>query len=123
MDEVKVLDTYALCEILQANPKFLHYSEENIVIPDLILVEFYDVIMRNYNEEIADLWFNKFLNYSVNIPIENLIKAVKFRRKYAKKNLSFFDAAGYIYALENNYKFVTGDKEFEHLENVEFLKK
>ena len=37
--------------------------------------------------------------------------------------ISFFDAVGYVYSRENNYKFVTGDKEFEKLPNVQFMKK
>jgi len=49
-----------------------------------------------------------------------LIKIEKKENK--KKNLSFFDCAGYIFARENNYKFVTGDKEFENLPNVEYIK-
>ena len=40
-----------------------------------------------------------------------------------KQNMSFFDCVGYVYARENNIKFVTGDKEFEKKEGVLFIKK
>jgi predicted nucleic acid-binding protein len=47
---------------------------------------------------------------------------MKFRKKNKKRNLSYADCIGYIYALKNNLIFLTGDKEFEDLKNVEFVK-
>ncbi len=121
--DVKFLDTYALWEILSGNSKFTHYFEEDFVINDLILAEFYGIILREFNEQTANYWALKLRSYSQQVSISTLIKAVKFRRSNPKKNLSFFDAVGYIFARENNYIFVTGDKEFEHLQGVEFVKK
>ena len=46
-----------------------------------------------------------------------------FKVDNAKKNVSFFDAVGYIYSRENRLLFVTGDKEFKNLEGVEFITK
>jgi predicted nucleic acid-binding protein len=123
MDGIKVLDTYVLWEIAMGNPKFIKYLDSNFLISDLILSEFYGIILREFNEQTANYWVLKFKCYSQQISLSILLKAVKFRREHAKKNLSFFDAAGYIFAKENNYMFVTGDKEFETLPNVEFIKK
>jgi predicted nucleic acid-binding protein len=58
----------------------------------------------------------------VPVPKDILIKAVKFRHSNKKKDLSFFDCVGYMFAVENNYKFLTGDKEFKDLGNVIFIK-
>jgi hypothetical protein len=52
-----------------------------------------------------------------------MIKGLKFREMNKKDNLSIFDAWGYIFARENNYTFVTGDKAFENREGVEYIKK
>ncbi len=123
MDEIKCLDTYALIEIKLGNPKFKDYADFNFVIPDLTLAEFYSVIFREEGEEIADYWFKKIEKYSISVEKEILIEAVKFRQKHKKSNLSFFDAVGYIFSLKKGYKFVTGDKEFEKLKGVEFVKK
>lgn len=57
------------------------------------------------------------------VSLSTLIKAMQFRVDARKNDISFFDAVGYIFALENNYPFVTGDKEFEHMKGVEFIKK
>ena len=54
---------------------------------------------------------------------EDVLKeAIKFRKKNKSKNLSYTDCIGYIYALKNNLMFLTGDKEFKDLKNVEFVK-
>ena len=123
MDEVKCLDTYALVEIKLGNPKFKDYLKSNFIIVDLILAEFYSVLLREENEDVADYWFKKLEGYSVSVNKEILIEAVKFRHKHKKSKISFFDAVCYIFALKKGYKFVTGDKEFENLDNVEFKKK
>ncbi len=124
MDKVKrCLDTYALVEIKLGNSKFTHFFKSPFVINDITLAEFYSVVLREEGEEKADYWFKKLERYSVSVSREILIEAVKFRYKHKKSRISFFDAVGYIFALRNGYKFVTGDKEFEGLNNVEFKKK
>ena len=119
----KCLDTYILIEIYLGNEKFFEYLNIEFVITDLTLAEFYGVLLRNYGEEDANLWFEKLEKYSV--PIEKWIlkEAVKFRHENRKTGISFFDAVGYIFALKNGYKFATGDKEFETMNNVEFKRK
>ena len=123
MDKLKYLDTYALIEISKENSSFSEYVNSSIIISDITLAEFYYVVLREEGEPVADYWFKKFEGYSFPVSKEVLIESVKFRQKNKAKNLSFFDAVGYIYALNNNALFVTGDKEFEHMINVEFKKK
>ena len=117
------MDTYALVEIANKNPKFAKYVNIDFVISDLILAEFYAVLLREEGEAVADYWFKKLEDYSVVADKEILREAVKFRQKHKKQGISFFDAAGYIFALKNGFKFVTGDKEFENFSNVELRKK
>jgi len=124
MDEIKrCLDTYALMEIYLGNEKFAGYLNVEFVINDLTLAEFYGVLLKEYGEGEAELWFKKLERYSVQVSKKILIEAIKFRHVNKKQNLSFFDAAGYVFSVKNNYHFVTGDKEFEGMPNVEFKKK
>ena len=116
-------DTYALVEIAKDNPKFTHYNKREFVVTDLTLAEFYNIMMRDFNEQTADYWYRKMSPNSQSVAKELLVEAVKFRRKNKAKNFSFFDAVGYVYAKKNNYKFLTGDRAFEGLSNVEFVKK
>lgn len=119
----RCLDTYALVEIAKGNPKFTDYVNSNFVLTDLTLAEFYLVLLREDGEKVADYWFKKLERYSLSISKEILIEAVKFRYENRKSNISFFDAVGYVFSLKNGYYFVTGDKEFENLPNVDFRKK
>ena len=56
--------------------------------------------------------------------LEKILKnAMKFRLRLQreKEKISYVDAIGYQYALENNLKFVTSDPAFKKLENAEFI--
>jgi len=121
--DVKCLDTYALAEIYEGNPKFAEYEENKFIIAELTLAEFYGILLRDKDEQTAELWYNKLAAYSYPVPKEILRAAIKFKHKHRKSGISFFDAAGYVFALHNKMKFVTGDKEFEKFDNVEFKKK
>ena len=124
MDEiVKCLDTYALVEIFNGNPKFADYLDKEFVITDLTLAEFYLVLLKKYDEKTAEYWFKRYSNYSVRVDKLILKEAVKFRYEHKKSGISFFDAVGYLFSIKERYIFVTGDKEFENFENVEFKKK
>ena len=119
---MKCLDTYPLIEIALGNEKFASLLNEDVIITDTTIAEFYYVILQRYDFSTADFWYKKFAPYCASVNREILIKAVKFRYANKKKDLSFFDCVGYIFAIENNHKFLTGDKEFKNLENVEFIK-
>jgi len=118
---VKYIDTYALVEIADGNPKFVPLLQEKIVVNDITLAEFYFILYREYGLPTAEYWRKK-LDYCTQPVARNvLLQAVRFRYDHKKSNLSFFDCVGYIFAQSNNVQFVTGDKEFKHLEGVEFI--
>lgn len=118
---MKCLDTYPLIEIAVGNEKFASLLNEDIVITDITIAEFYYVILRKYDVATADFWYRKFSPYCVPVTKEILIKAVKFRQSNKKLDLSFFDCVGYIFAMENNYKFLTGGEEFKGFNNVVYI--
>ena len=117
------LDTYALVEIAEGNPKFTFLIEEKVIIPGTTLAEFYWVLLKDKGKEDADVWYEKLLNLCVDVSVKTLIKAQSFRHDNRKKDVSFFDCVGYIFSKENNYIFVTGDKEFKNIEGVRHITK
>ncbi len=119
----KCMDTYALVEIAEGNPKFTPYLKANFIITDLTLAEFFGVLLRDKNEELAYYWYEIFEPYSEPVEKTILIEAIKFRYEHKKTDISFFDAVGYVYSVSKGCLFVTGDKEFENFKNVEFMKK
>lgn len=117
------LDTYALIEIRRGNPKFLDLMNQEFAITDLTMAEFYSILYRQDEESAAIEWNNKLHAYCRAVSKEILIKALKYRIDNKKEDLSIFDCIGYLYSLENNLKFVTGDKEFKNKESVLFIQK
>ncbi len=47
---------------------------------------------------------------------------MQFRLKWKDRKVSIPDCIGYVMAKNLDIKFLTGDKEFEGLDNVEFVK-
>ncbi|MEK6934846.1 MAG: PIN domain-containing protein [Nanoarchaeota archaeon] len=117
------LDTYALIEIAEGNPKFSFLLKGEFIIPSTTLAEFYWVLLRDKGNEEANYWIERLMNSSTNVLTKTLVKAQNFRYLNKKKDISFFDCVGYIFAQENNYLFVTGDKEFKNLSGVKFISK
>lgn len=118
----KCLDTYALIEIIHKNEHFTELLEEGFIIPDPVLAELYDVLLRTHNREIADHWYVRFSLYSLPVPHELLKNAVVLRRANKKLNLSITDAAGYLLAQHLNISFVTGNQAFEGMPGVDCRK-
>ncbi len=116
---IKCLDTYVLMEITEGRQK--KYLETNFVILDLVLAEFYSVLLRDHGKQTAEYWFRILSPYSISVNMKILKNAVIFKYENRKQRISFFDAVGYIFSLENNYVFVTGDKEFKNKKKVELI--
>ena len=118
---MRCLDTYALVEINNGNPRFANLLNEEIVIPDVTMSEFYGYLYKRYDLKTADYWLRKLSFFCKPVSRDILIKAARFRIDNSKQDLSFFDCAGYIFALENKMNFVTGDRAFKGKEGVEFV--
>ncbi|MBI2653971.1 PIN domain-containing protein [Candidatus Woesearchaeota archaeon] len=115
-------DSYAVIEAIDGNKNYSKYIDEPILITIFNLAEIYWFALNEYGEEKADSIYDKFKKSVVDIDDETLKDAIKFRKKHKRMDLSYTDCIGYIYALKNNLKFLTGDNKFEGINNVEFVK-
>lgn len=114
-------DTYALIELVKGNPGYIKYTEAAVITTQLNLIEFYYSLISDFSKEIAKAVYSKFKDAARKIDDEIIFEAMELRKKL-KKRLSYVDCIGYTLAKELNIKFLTGDKEFEDMENVEFVK-
>lgn len=121
------LDTFAIIEFLRGNPKYIKLIQkaDKIKTSWLNRMELYFLSLKETNEETAGKHFESFKPFEVEITEALLKKAMKKRLKLKTegKNISYADAIGYQYAIENNMFFLTGDREFINLDNVKFLEK
>ncbi len=77
--------------------------------------------MQRYDQKTADYWLSKLESYSKTVSTRTLARAVQFQQQNKKSNLSIYDCVGYIYSMDNNIKFVTGDRQFKGLPGVLFI--
>ena len=123
MEEVRYFfDSYAVIEFIDGNSAYSRFTQAPVIITIFNLAEIYWVALREYSEEDANNIYEKYSQCVVEISDDVLKNAIKFRKKHKKNDLSYADCIGYMYALKNNLRFLTGDKEFKNLKNVEFVK-
>jgi len=122
MTETFLYDTYALMELLNENPKYEKYADCKVIINEFIFSEFCYQLIRE-GEKNMDEYLNEVEPAIVKPSAKTIKKAMEFRYKNKKNNMSMTDCISYIQAKEFGLKFLTGDKEFESFEDVEFVKK
>jgi len=115
-------DSYAIMEILRGNPNYKKYENSQIILTKNNIFEIYSNVLRDSGEEEANKVFNKYYPYITDFDYVVLKNAAKLWVKYRGQNVSMTDCIGYILAKKLDIKFLTGDKEFEYFENVEFVK-
>ena len=120
-DEAFVYDTYALLEIIQGNDNYKEYLEKKIIINDFIYAELCYILIRN-NYPYLDKFLERHKKFIISVKSEVIKEAMKFRYLKKSKNMSMTDCISYFMAKDLGINFLTGDKEFEGLENVEFVK-
>lgn len=116
------LDTYALIEIAEGSPKYEKYLESDAVTLKNNLAELFYFLLKKYDEKTANFFLEKFSKIAAELPAEIIPKAMIFRYRHSKAMFSYIDCLGYIYALENKRFFLTGDRAFKEMENVELVR-
>ena len=117
------LDTYAMIELIEGGENYRRFIGSKFYTSIFNLYELNYTLLRLYDDEIAARYFNRFKKNIIGFTDKNIFDASMFKHKYKKRKLSYADCIGYIVAKDNGMKFFTGDKEFEDLDNVEFVKK
>ena len=116
-------DSYAIIDYFKGNKNYKKYFEENeIITTKLNLIEVYYSTLLESTQEMAEKYYNSFLDKCIEIDDETFKKAMQFRYKEKAKKLSYIDTIGYQIALEKNIKFLTGDQQFKTIKNTEFVK-
>ena len=120
---VYFFDTYALIELIKGNPHYHTYVQQELITTRFNLMELYYTLLRLFDEKKADHYYAMFLPVCVPVTDSTLKIAMKLRLEQRKKQnlISYVDCIGYMVALESGVRFVTGEKHFRSLENVEFV--
>ena len=116
------LDTQAFIELIKGNERYKQFINGNFRTTILNLYELYFNILKEFNERKAKEYFEKYYLSIIEIKKEQVFKAAKFKLENKKNNLSYVDALGYEISKFENFKFLTGEKEFENMPNIEFVR-
>ena len=116
------LDTYGLIEIAQGNKVYEKYLEGDIITLKYNLAELFYFLLRKYDEKAANFFLEKFSKLAVDLPFEIISKAMIFRYSNKKFDFSYIDCFGYMLAIENKRIFLTGDRAFKNLGDVELVR-
>ena len=117
-----VFDTYAIMEILRGNPHYEKYNhDEDVIINNFIYAEMCYNLYRE-KQALAKEYITKYSKFIHSVKPEWIDEAMQFRLKWKDRGVSITDCVSYIMAKHLGIKFLTGDKEFEKMENVEFVK-
>ncbi|MEK6895150.1 MAG: PIN domain-containing protein [Nanoarchaeota archaeon] len=122
MGQSFVFDTYAVLEIIAGNRNYEKYLDANVIINNFIYAELCYTLLRENKQETLE-YLRKYAFYISSLEPEWIKEAMGFRIKWKDRNVSMTDCIGYVMAKKLDVKFLTGDKEFEKLSNVEFVRK
>jgi len=115
-------DTYALVELIVGNPNYERFKEVPFTTTRLNLMELYYGLAIKYGQSKAEKYFKRFKEFCTEFDDETLRLAMIFRAQNKKKKFSYVDCISYMIALRRRMKFLTGDKGFRGLPNVEYVK-
>ena len=115
-------DTYAFIEIIRGNPDYSAFVKTEFATTKLNLLEVYYWLLNKFGKKAADKFYDETVSYTIEISDEIIKEAMAFRIQNKQKNLSYADCIGYVLTKANSLRFLTGDVQFESVDNVEFVK-
>lgn len=115
-------DSYAIIEIIKGNVNYKKYREVTVLTTKLNLFEVYYTIFQLFSEKDADDFLENCSSFIVDYDNSIIKEAARMRLQFKTRNISMNDCIGYCLAQKLGVSFLTGDKEFEHFKNVEFMK-
>ena len=117
-----VFDTYAILEIIDGNPNYAKYLNCGIVINEFIFAELCYKFLREGQAEKSNLYSEKYKQFIATPDAETIKEAMFFRANNKKKNLTATDCISYMMSKKLGVRLLTGDQQFESIDNVEFVK-
>ena len=114
-------DAYAIIEIIKGNLNYKPYLDSEIIINNFTFAELCYNWFKDKNIN-SELYIKKYSKHIVSVSPEWIEEAMKFRLEWRDRKVSVPDCIGYVMAKRLGIKFLTGDKEFKELENVEYVK-
>jgi len=116
-------DSYALISYLEDAEGYRGFELSEGVTTLINLMEVHYFLRRNGRGEpgIREVISN-LLPLCIGFSEDDCYEAVRFRYANKRKRLSYINCLGYVLAKREGLEFVTGDREFERMKNVRFVR-
>lgn len=117
-------DSYAVLAYVGGDERYRQFFEQDDgVLTKLNLLEIYYRSLERHGSKAAMEILEAFSKFLTDFQSKDIEESMKLRMKLKQKrlDLSYADALGYHLASSMKIKFLTGDKAFKNLENVQFL--
>ncbi len=118
-EEIFFLDTYAIFAIIEGNLDYERFAGAAFATTIFNLAEL-NFALKREGRGYADSATDDYGKFLVGVTLNDAKKACDLR--IGKRALSVPEAIGYTVAKRLGIKFLTGDKEFREMDNVEFVK-
>ena len=115
-------DTYAIIEMIKGNPNYRKYLNKDLITSDMNLFELHLHLMREFGRELATTIIEECYEKVIEFDIIDIENTTQFKIENSNLRPSIPDSLGYNLAKRHGLSFLTGDKAFEGMENVEFVK-
>jgi uncharacterized protein len=118
-------DTYAIVELLKGSPTYRQYKTAVLVTTEFNLCEFAYAVTRDFPDTAEDICSKVRHSMRLSHPGDReYLRAAAMRQKYSKegRKFSLIDCVGFSVAESLTIPFLTGDREFEDLPGVEYVK-
>ncbi|SRR3989338_1445456 len=122
MDDAYFFDTYAIIEIIKGNEAYQKYRDASIVLTLFNIAELHYALLREFSPQIAEALTEQYAQFVIEVDVDTIKDANKFKLKNKEKKYSIADCIGYTTAKRLGLKFLTGDQGFKELSEVEFVK-
>jgi predicted nucleic acid-binding protein len=118
-----LFDTYALHELVMGSAAYQQEVEgARVVTTAFNLMELHYILLAKHGLEMANAAYDAFLPAVTTVEDDLIKEANVFRLQWKQRKVSYVDCIGYILAQRLGIPFLTGDKQFENLPNIRFLR-
>ncbi len=107
-------------EIIEGSKQYNSYLDAEIIINNFTFAELCYNLLKDKRLN-PESYTKKYAKHIVSVAPDWIEEAMKFRFSWKDRKVSIPDCIGYVMAKKLGVKFLTGDKEFRNLENIEFV--
>lgn len=114
-------DTHAMIEVSKGTESYAPFRDRPVFAHQSNIYEFIHKRLRDSREhEVRDI-VRRMAPNLLEAETDDLFAASRFRMENVSSRLSYVDALGYVLAKKHALRFLTGDRAFKGMENVEYV--